>query len=178
MANEIRVTYPTGATLYAQVFNSAGLVWYPVGTAFEAYGTGGRDADDYDIAVTEINAPTGQYRGTFPADIAAGTYTTQVCLQAGVNPANQPTDSVLFAAEIKWSGTAEMDVADQVCDEIVEGTLTLRHMLRIMLAALAGETNGGGTVTLNFRDNADSKNRIVATVDAGRNRTAVVLDGT
>jgi len=178
MSDEIRVSYPTGATIYACVFNAAGLVWYVVGQVFEAWGTAGRDADDYDIAVPEINAPTGAYRGDFDANIAAGTYTTQVYLQAGGNPADQPTDSLLFGAQIQWSGTAEMTVADQIVAEVIEGAHTLGDILRIALAAFGGISNGGGTVTLNFRDQADGKNRIQCTVDAAGNRSATTLDGT
>jgi hypothetical protein len=66
---------------------------------------------------------------------------------------------------------------DAVHDEVVEGSLTLRQVARLLLAALAGKSGGGGTTTVNFRDNADSKNRITATVDSNGNRTAVTLDG-
>ena len=63
-------------------------------------------------------------------------------------------------------------------DEDVESTLTVRHLLRILLAALAGESTGGGTHTPAFRDVANVKDRISAITDASGNRTAVVLDGT
>jgi hypothetical protein len=66
---------------------------------------------------------------------------------------------------------------DAILDDVVEGTLTMRQMLRIMLAALAGKSAGGGTGTITFRDVADTKNRISTTVDANRNRTAVTRDG-
>lgn len=59
----------------------------------------------------------------------------------------------------------------------VEGSLTLKAVLRIFLAALAGKVTGGGTTTVHFRDNADAKDRITATVAAGGNRSAVTLDG-
>lgn len=70
------------------------------------------------------------------------------------------------------------DAVDEILDEVVEGTLTLRQILRIALSVLGGISNGGGGTTLNFRDVADSKNRVQATVDANGNRTAVTLDGT
>lgn len=70
-----------------------------------------------------------------------------------------------------------VDIADAVHDEVVEGTLTLRNMLRVMKAALAGKSSGGGTNTVKFRDHADAKDRITATVDEDGNRTAVTLDG-
>ena len=66
---------------------------------------------------------------------------------------------------------------DAILDDAVEGSLTLRQILRILLAGVAGESTGGGGSTINFRDVADTKNRISATVDANRNRTAVTLDG-
>jgi len=67
---------------------------------------------------------------------------------------------------------------DAILDEVVEGTTTLRQMLRIFISALAGKSSGGGTVTLSFRDLADGKNRITATVDVNGNRTNMTLDGT
>lgn len=67
---------------------------------------------------------------------------------------------------------------DAILDDVVEGTLTWRQIIRIYLAALAGKSAGGGTTTLTFRDNADAKARITATVDADGNRTAMTLDGT
>ncbi len=71
----------------------------------------------------------------------------------------------------------DITVADIIAG-IADGSNDLQEMMRIIFAALSGKTTGGGTVTLNFRDSADSKNRITATVDANGNRTAVTLDGT
>lgn len=67
---------------------------------------------------------------------------------------------------------------DSIFDEVVEGTLTFRQIQRIKLAALGGKSTGGGTTALKFRDNADGKDRISATVDNNNNRTAMTLDGT
>ena len=60
----------------------------------------------------------------------------------------------------------------------VEGSLTFVKFLRIKFAALAGKSSGGGSSTINFRDLADSKPRITATVDESGNRTSITLDGT
>lgn len=67
---------------------------------------------------------------------------------------------------------------DAILDEVVEGTLTLRQAVRLMLASLTGKATGGGTSTVNFRDVGDTKNRIVMTTDANGNRTAVTRDAT
>jgi len=60
----------------------------------------------------------------------------------------------------------------------VEGSYTAVQLLRIALAAMAGKLSGAATTTVSIRDLGDTKNRIVATVDADGNRSAVTLDGT
>ena len=70
------------------------------------------------------------------------------------------------------------EAGDAVLDEVVEGTLTLRQIARLLLAVLAGKSSGGGTTTIAFRDQADTKDRISATVEADGDRTAVSVDGT
>ena len=69
------------------------------------------------------------------------------------------------------------DAVDEILDEVIEGSTTLRQAIAVMLAALAGKSSGGGTTAIKFRDVADSKNRISATVDSGGNRTAITIDG-
>jgi len=66
--------------------------------------------------------------------------------------------------------------ADNVLDATVEGTYSLKEVLRIMSGVLAGKLSGGGTTTLTFRDISDSLNRVVATVDASGNRSAITIN--
>jgi len=63
-----------------------------------------------------------------------------------------------------------------IMNEIIEGTLTLRQVQRLLLAVLAGKSDGAGGATQHFRDTQDTKNRITATLDEDGNRTAIVLD--
>jgi hypothetical protein len=65
-----------------------------------------------------------------------------------------------------------LDLADGV-----ETGWTLRRILRLIASALFGKISGAATTTATFRDVNDTKNRIVATVDADGNRSAVNLDG-
>lgn len=74
------------------------------------------------------------------------------------------------------SALNDITVADIIAG-ISDGTYDLQEMARIGFAILAGKSTGGGTSTVNFRDTADSKNRMVATVDSNGNRTAVTLTG-
>jgi hypothetical protein len=67
-------------------------------------------------------------------------------------------------------------VPESVWEYAVDGATTAEESMRLQNAALAGKASGMATTTATFRDLADSKNRIVATVDADGNRTAVTLD--
>lgn len=58
----------------------------------------------------------------------------------------------------------------------IESGLTVRQAMRLIVAADAGKVSGGGTTTVTIRDIADTKDRIVATVDSDGNRTAITRD--
>jgi hypothetical protein len=60
---------------------------------------------------------------------------------------------------------------------ILEGSITRDQAQRIILAAAANKSHGGGTATVGFQDVAGSKDRIAATLDANGNRVSVTLDG-
>lgn len=102
MSNEIRQFYPAGYTLYGVIRNTAGEVWYPTGEVFEAWGTGGRAAADYDITLTYTGVQ--EYIGDFDTKISAGRYDTQNMRQVGGAPAD--TDPIVGVSQISWSGSA------------------------------------------------------------------------
>jgi len=70
----------------------------------------------------------------------------------------------------------DISVADIIAG-IADGSLDLQEMLRVIVAATAGKSSGFGTANVAFRDYADTKDRITATVDSTGNRTAITLDG-
>jgi hypothetical protein len=72
--------------------------------------------------------------------------------------------------------TMSSGAVDSILDDPVEGSYTMRQLLRLMASALLGKASGGGTATITFRDLGDSKDRITATVTSNGNRTTVVLD--
>jgi hypothetical protein len=92
----------------------------------------------------------------------------------GAGTAGQIVGDFLDAAVSGVPTAAE--IADAVHDEAVDGAVTLRQSIRLNNSALGGKASGLGTSTATFRDLADSKDRIVATVDADGNRTAVTRD--
>ena len=91
---------------------------------------------------------------------------------AGVAVASIATDAITAAA-IKADAGAE--IADAILDEVVVGSYTMRQLLKVMAAALAGKATGGGTTSVTFRGVDDASNVIVATVDTNGNRSAVTL---
>lgn len=101
MANEIRIIFPSGNTLYAFAKNRSGQIWYD--GAFEDYGTSSRTANDY--AVTMVDKSGNFYVGDFPEDISVGDYITQINLQAGASPAD--SDNPVGGDDISWTGIAE-----------------------------------------------------------------------
>ena len=107
MSSEIRQFFATGYTLYAVIRNISGQVWYITGEVFEAWGTGGRTAADYDIALTEYH---GSYIGDFDTNIDAGRYDVQVFRQAAGAPAD--TDPMVGVTQISWSGSAAVGVGE------------------------------------------------------------------
>ncbi len=116
MANEINIDYASGNTLYAVVRNSAGDAWYATGQVFEAWGTTGRTADDYEVSLTDKSG--SRYVGNFDENIPAGRYSTQVFLQAGANPADG--DTLVGSDEIVWSGTGRVTADKLLANKAVQ----------------------------------------------------------
>lgn len=95
--------------------------------------------------------------------------------------ASEIAASAIGASEIATDAIGADELAaggiDEMMDEVFEGAYTFRQMMRIVFSGLAGKASGGGTGTLVFRDAADAKARITATVDGSGNRTTITLDG-
>ncbi|UCG56833.1 MAG: hypothetical protein JSU70_18445 [Phycisphaerales bacterium] len=120
MANEIHADYESGNTLYAVARDGAAKVWYVTGQVFEDWGTGSRDADDYDIALADKGG--GRYVGDFDSSIPAGRYTMQIFLQAGANPAD--TDSLVGASQLIWTGSGVLTVDKILANKAVQNKVT------------------------------------------------------
>ena len=122
MPNEIHADYITGSTLYSCRFQPDGNVFLPNGATDEVWGTGGRDASDYDVTMTE-DGVGGHYVGSFDpsSNIPEGTYQVTVFLQAGGAPVD--SDTALFKGEIYWDGTSELTI------------FTLNNSISILTAA-------------------------------------------
>ncbi len=172
----------SGADIYAIRWQPNGNAFITDGSVDEAYGDGASDADTYDVTMPEVGVGSGHYVGQFDvgSNIAEGFYPYTYYLQQGVNPAD--SDRPIAKGVIYWTGTAAINLSNLTANVllgVVEGAVTVEQALRLMLSALSGKSDGGGSNTIVFRDIGDTKNRISATVDANGNRTAVgTRDGT
>ncbi len=115
MSNEIAFDAVSGLTFFACRFQLNGDVFLSAGSSDEVWGTGGRDADDYDIPVTESGS-SGHYVGNFDpgasGNIAAGRYKVAAYQQLGANPADTDLPA-REKGEILWDGTSEIFKADE-----------------------------------------------------------------
>ena len=110
MAEEVKHNHVTGMTLYfCRFIQSNSNVMLANPATNEVWGTGGRDADDYDVQMSEEGG-SGHYTGDFASGgtIAAGTYSIAVYNQAGCSPVD--SDIVIAQGEIYWDGTAEDNI--------------------------------------------------------------------
>lgn len=107
MSGEVAHNTITGKTLYLCRWTLGGDVFLSDGSSSEEWGTDGRDADDYDVAMAE-NAPDGHYVGDFDAsgNIVLGLYKVAVFVQAGASP--DDADLSIAQGEINWSGSTEI----------------------------------------------------------------------
>lgn len=69
-------------------------------------------------------------------------------------------------------------LARAVWSEVIEHGYTAEQLVRLLTAMAAGKSSGFGTATATFRNLADSKARLTATLDGSGNRTAVTVDPT
>ena len=109
MADELTWDAVTGLTLYACRFQQNGDVFLTDGASDEVWGTGGRTADDYAVAMTEEDG-SGHYKGDFDAssNISAESYPVAVYMQAGVDPVD--ADKPTARGQMDWDGTAEINL--------------------------------------------------------------------
>lgn len=148
------------------------------------------DSDDTFVIKLPEGPQMHQANTTLIAGATVSTSTAQIGVNAvqaggtawgsGAITAGSIASDAITAAKIATGAidadALAADAVDEIIDEVIEGSTTLRQMLRLMASALLGKVSGAAGTSVAFRDLADSKNRIAATVDSNGNRTAVTLD--
>lgn len=149
-------------------------------TVYEVIRDGTKTEVVTDGACTEIG--DGLYRYL----LASGTVDAAAEYVAVFHTATDTVDAQDIPAMwvIDRAGTEKLDTGVMLKDDAIEaifndvavtGTYNFSDLLKIMASALAGKLSGGGTTTLTFRSVDDTSDVIVATVDANKNRTNVVI---
>jgi hypothetical protein len=117
-----------------------------------------------------IESPTGSaiYIGNMSG--VAGTY--EVVFTAGNN------SIYLGSGIIKWDGISEIvpAVLTDITGAVIDGTLTLEQVLRILLATENGITEGAGTAVNKFYDPTGSTVRVQTDFDVDGNRQIVTYN--
>lgn len=127
-------------------------------------------------AVGSVSGAVGSVTG------AVGSVTGAVGSVAG-NVAGNVVGSVASVSGAVGSVTAAVTVGtinsgpvDTIWDEVVDGATTARQSVRLANAMLGGKASGLATTTAVYRDLADTKDRVSASVDASGNRSALTRD--
>lgn len=158
-------------------------------------GSGTIDADLSQI-VQAASAMTGS--GTISADLTAVAIMQSALAGSGSITNAQASATIPITAglngscslspELKGYGRLNADItpftelspenlASQLLDSNeVETDYTVREALRLILSTLAGKVSGAPGTTITIRSVTDGTDRVVATVDANGNRTAVTYD--
>lgn len=90
--------------------------------------------------------------------------------QVSVNTANS-------AGFVQAAGDTAVNIATEVMAQLVETGLSVKAALRLMTSVLNGKLSGAPGSTITFRNAvADTKDRVVATVDGVGNRTSITYD--
>jgi hypothetical protein len=127
--------------------------------------------------VTKRTGQTGNYRVPVYAHAADGYEvgkTYNLVVSATVSTVTQKAVVASFIVTARGLD----DVSAAVWATVMETGFTAQQAILLLSAVMAGKSSGGGTVTVRFRDLNDTKDRIVATVDANGNRTAITRDAT
>lgn len=134
---------------------------------------------------------TVELLGNWQLEFSAGNYTARV---AGGNLVGGPGgDPIAYTAGVQTlllqsaastivtEGGAiptASQIAQAVQDHPIEGALSVADLQRILLSLVAGQaTVPSGAGSFAFRDQADTKDRVVGAVDAAGARTITAVDG-
>lgn len=188
----------TGLPATSYAYNSSGIdLWYcREGAAHTSITEATQTANGAHSDGGFVHIRDGVYRLDLPdAAVASGVSQVVVCgtitgaivipyhLQLGdfdLDSANVTVGSIANDAITAASVASDVapEIAAGVWAYVIENSKSALAFLRLIYAATVNKVSGGGTSSIAFRDDADSKDRIVATVDSDGNRTAVTKDAT
>jgi hypothetical protein len=112
------------------------------------------------------------------ASQAAAAYAGAVDARLPADPADESLleSAIATRAAPGDAMTLSTGAVDGILDEPVEGTVTLRQAMRVLLAVLAGKASGAPDGPIVYRDLNDTADRVSGTIDADGNRSAVTIN--
>lgn len=119
------------------------------------------------------NAAAEAAGGLFTRGTGAGQINQDANGRVDTRAVAAGADAITAASIAADAGT---EIAAAVWDVAVDGAVTARQSIRLNNAVLGGKASGLNTATAVYRDLADTKDRVSATVDADGNRSAVTRD--
>lgn len=145
---------------------------YPVTHTWKALALGG---GAYFYGLDLING----YTLRFPTP---GNYTITGNLNGTIVPVSgvfveRKTSAAYVTTAVGGSGPSAADIAAAVAQRTIEGALTQEQIMRILLAAITGKTDGIGTSTEHYLAQDGATPRVTATFDTQGNRATVALNG-
>jgi hypothetical protein len=142
-------------------------------------------------SIVTAQADLDDIQARLPAALVSGRMDSSVgAIATGAITADSIAADAITAAKIAADAIGASELAEGAANEIADAlldrasavdTYTVRQLLRIMAAALAGKSSGAvasQASTMIFRAIDDSKARITGVLDANGNRTSVTVDGT
>lgn len=150
------------------VVGSVGSVIGAVGSVAGAVGSvignvGGNVVGTVGSVIGAVGSVIGNVGGNVVGTVASVVGTVGSIAAGGITAAS-------------YAAGALVAIGAAVIATVYEGVETVAEGLRLIRSAVAGKLSGGGTFTLRFRNRADTRDRIVATVDAAEDRTNIVTD--
>jgi hypothetical protein len=133
----------------------------------------------YTIYITAaVNSVTGGQHHTFKVEAAPATASALATVDSNVSAIKANTDN-LPADPADQSELASLIAGiaggGMTLEDLVEGALTVQDALRLLLATSVGKSGRNAQGQRVYRDTADTRNRVVATVSNG-DRSDVTLD--
>jgi hypothetical protein len=176
--DEARADHTTAGTFGQGAASVQGNVTGSIGSlASQAKADVNAEADTALADAGVTTTVTGRIDAAISTRLANGSYTAPD--NASVAAIKLKTDNLPASP----AATGDIPTADQNADALldlsgaIEVGLTLRQAIRLMAAVGGGKLSGAATATNTFRNAvADDTDRVVATMDASGNRTAITYD--
>jgi uncharacterized protein YjbJ (UPF0337 family) len=164
------VVIASGTQTFNMTGNITGNLSGSVGSVTGAVGSvtgnvGGNVAGSVGSVTGAVGSVTGNVGGNVAGSV--GSVTAEV------------TPTAASKTGYRLSATGVTDISTAVWAFVMEGTWTAIMYMRLIASGIVAKLSGAGTTTVTIRDVDDTKDRIVATVDADGNRSAFgTRDGT